>query len=108
MDAALVSGGLGAIISSYLAFIKIWAGLTGGIEAFHATEIGDRPLLMLGVLLIVIGVQFLVMGLLAELVVRTYYESQGKPVYYVREVAGQTEQTESRNTAPRLFTREPS
>jgi hypothetical protein len=40
---------------------------------------------MLAVLLIILGVQFLVMGLLAELMVRTYHESQNKPIYYVRD-----------------------
>jgi hypothetical protein len=39
--------------------------------------------------LIILGAQFLVMGLLAELIVRTYYESQNKPVYHVREVLGE-------------------
>lgn len=43
---------------------------------------------MLSVLLVILGVQFLVMGLLAELIVRTYYESQNKPIYYIREKCG--------------------
>jgi glycosyltransferase involved in cell wall biosynthesis len=46
----------------------------------------DRPLLLLSVLLMVIGVQMVSMGLLAELVVRTYHETQGKPIYVIREV----------------------
>lgn len=86
-------GGLGAIscitgllIGFYLAAIKIWAGISGGMDGFRSVRIGDRPLLMLAVLLIILGVQFLVMGLLAELVVRTYHESQNKPIYYVREL----------------------
>jgi hypothetical protein len=70
----------------YLAWIKIWAGIQGGAEGFRNVRIGDRPLLMLAVLLIILGVQFLVMGLLAELMVRTYHESQNKPIYYVREI----------------------
>jgi hypothetical protein len=56
------------------------------MDGFRAYRIGDRPLLMLSVLLIILGVQFLVMGLLAELVVRTYHESQGKPVYHIKEI----------------------
>ena len=43
-------------------------------------------LLMLAILLVVVGVQFVTMGLLGELVVRTYYESQGRPIYAVREI----------------------
>ena len=82
----IVSALVGFLLAGYLAFIKVWAGITGGWAAFHAVQIGDRPLLTLGVLLISLGVQFVVMGLLAELIVRTYYESQGKPVYHIREV----------------------
>jgi hypothetical protein len=82
----IISGGLGFFTLLYLFGIKLWAGLSAGVEGFNATTIGDRPLLMLGVLLSIIGVQFLTMGLLAELQVRTYYESQNKPIYYVRDV----------------------
>jgi hypothetical protein len=42
--------------------------------------------LLLAVLLVVIGVQLITMGLLGEMITRTYYESQNKPIYYVREV----------------------
>ncbi len=82
----IASGLLGFVICSYLAAIKIWAGIQGGLDAFRQTRIGDRPLLLLGILLLTVGVQFLVMGLLAELMVRTYYESQNKAVYHVRQV----------------------
>lgn len=81
-----VSGLAGLLIGVYLAGIKIWAGISNGLQAFYDTRIGDRPLLLLAVLLIILGVQFLVMGLLAELVVRTYYESQNKPVYHIKDV----------------------
>lgn len=90
----ILSAGTGMLIGVYLTGTKIWAGLTGGWDAFHATRIGDRPLLLLAVLLILLGAQFLVMGLLSELVVRTYYESQNKPVYHIRQVLGPVEQTE--------------
>jgi hypothetical protein len=53
--------------------------------AFHQ-DIGDRPLLILAVLLLVTGVQLFCFGLLAELLMRTYHESQGRPIYRVREV----------------------
>jgi hypothetical protein len=43
-------------------------------------------LLLLGVLLVILGVQFLVMGLIAELIVRTYYETQNKRVYAIKEI----------------------
>ena len=79
---------LGALIGGYLAGLKLWAGITGGMAGFNAMQIGDRPLLLLAVLLVILGVQFVVMGLIAELVTRTYYETQGLRVYRVREVVG--------------------
>jgi hypothetical protein len=51
--------------------------------AFGA-RLAERPLLLLGVLLIVVGLQLLSLGLVADVVSRTYHESQGKPPYYVR------------------------
>ncbi len=49
----------------------------------------NNPLLLLAVFLAIVGVQFILMGLLAELSIRTYHESQGKNVYVVREVIEQ-------------------
>lgn len=72
----MVMGLAGGLISSYLAYVR----LTG------QESISNRPLLLLGILLIFTGVQLITLGLLAELQARTYHESQGKPVYYVREV----------------------
>ncbi len=72
----LVSSALGVLIGLYLSSLKLIHG--------YSYQIGERPLLLLAILLIVIGVQFLAMGLLGELVIRTYYESQDKPIYYVR------------------------
>ncbi len=81
-------GALGGLMMVYLLFLKVWAGVTGGWPGFHDTQIGERPLLILSVLLIILGVQFLVMGLLAEFIARTYYETQHKTTYYVKEVVG--------------------
>ncbi|MCS7288901.1 MAG: glycosyltransferase, partial [Roseiflexus sp.] len=55
------------------------------IKLAYGAAIADRPLLLLAVLLIVLGVQFISLGLIGELVVRTYYEAQAKPIYVVRE-----------------------
>jgi len=52
---------------------------------FFEVPMGDRPLLLLSVLLIFIGLQFITFGLLGELMTRTYHESQNKPVYVVRQ-----------------------
>jgi branched-subunit amino acid ABC-type transport system permease component len=71
----ILAGGAGLAIGAYLTWIKLAYG----------TAIADRPLLLLAVLLIVLGVQFISLGLIGELVVRTYYETQAKPIYVVRE-----------------------
>ncbi|NEP49766.1 MAG: glycosyltransferase family 2 protein [Moorea sp. SIO3C2] len=72
----LSSLGAGIIIGAYLTIVKL--GLN--------EDIGDRPLLILAVLLISTGVQLFSLGLLGELLMRTYHESQGRPIYRVREV----------------------
>jgi len=56
------------------------------VRLIERQGIGDRPLLLLGMLLLFVGVQLVTFGLLAELLARTYYESQNKPVYVIREV----------------------
>jgi glycosyltransferase involved in cell wall biosynthesis len=83
---ALASSVLGILIGGGLALAKIYRGLTRGWVAFHAYEIGNRPLFMLSFLLILLGVQFLMMGLLGEMIMRIYYEAQNKPTYFVRNV----------------------
>ena len=52
---------------------------------FFDIPMGDRPLLLLSVLLMFIGLQFITFGLLGELMTRTYHEAQDKPVYVVRQ-----------------------
>jgi glycosyltransferase involved in cell wall biosynthesis len=72
----LFSGGAGFSILGYLTYVK-----------FALDEaIAGRPLLMLGVLLLLTGILLVNFGLMAELLVRIYHESQGKPTYVVREV----------------------
>ena len=56
------------------------------LRIFFNQALSDRPILLLAVLLIVIGVQLIIMGLLGELIVRTYHETQGKPIYVIQEV----------------------
>ncbi len=76
----LLSALLGAGIGAYLTALKLVTG----------AALSQRPLLWLAVLLIIVGIQFITMGLLAELIVRTYYETQDKPIYVVREVLDAT------------------
>lgn len=74
----ICAAGAGFAIGGYLSVLKL---------AFGA-QIGGRPLLFLGILLIVVGVQLIVMGLLGELLVRVYHESQRKPIYMIKRVLG--------------------
>lgn len=76
----LLAIALGTILGLYLTFLKLGLG----------ESIGNRPLLILVILLLVTGVQLFCFGLLAELLMRTYHESQGRPIYRVREVVGKT------------------
>lgn len=55
---------------------------------FYDIPLSDRPLLLLAIVLIFIGIQFISIGLIAELQARTYHETQQKPVYYVKETFG--------------------
>jgi glycosyltransferase involved in cell wall biosynthesis len=66
----------GMAICAYMAFLKLVWGYA----------LSERPLLLLGVLLAIVGVQFLCMGILAEIQIRTYYEASNKPTYTIREV----------------------
>lgn len=72
------------MLASFMGLV-ILSGLVIEKLVFHA-NIGDRPLLMLGVLLLFTGIQFISTGLLAELQIRTYFESQQKPPYKIRHV----------------------
>ncbi|GET43439.1 glycosyltransferase family 2 protein [Microseira wollei] len=72
----LISMFLGTVLGGYLTCLKIGLG----------EEIGNRPLLILAVVLLLTGVQLFSFGLLAELLMRTYHESQGRPIYRVREI----------------------
>jgi glycosyltransferase involved in cell wall biosynthesis len=83
---AFFCGFTGFIIGAVLAGTKIYHGIIGGWVGFQSYEIGNRPLLLLAILLIVIGVQLLMMGFLGEMIMRIYYESRDKPVYHVRTI----------------------
>lgn len=72
----LASIALGTLVGLYLTFLKLALG----------QSIGDRPLLILAVVLFLAGIQLLSFGLLAELGMRTYHESQNRPIYRIREV----------------------
>lgn len=74
----LASGLLGGLIALWLSYQRL----------FLRQSIANRPLLLLAILLIVIGFQFISLGLLAEIMVRAYHESAGKRIYHVKEILG--------------------
>ena len=63
-------------ISSYLIVLKIMG-----------EDIGNRPLLLFSLILGIAGVQLFSFGLLSELLIRTYHESQSRPIYRIREIS---------------------
>jgi glycosyltransferase involved in cell wall biosynthesis len=75
----LGSGLAGFLIGFYLSLQKVLYGV----------DIGGRPLLLLAVLLIVISFQFFSIGLLGEMLARTYHESQSKTIYVIRDILDQ-------------------
>jgi len=80
----LGSGLIGFLICSYLSIRKLF---------FKMSLLERMPMLLLGVLLILVGVQFISMGLLGEIMVRTYHESQRKPIYVIKEIVGEVDQS---------------
>jgi glycosyltransferase involved in cell wall biosynthesis len=73
-----------------LGFMTLFAGL--GIDLYLLAlkvlghEIGGRPLLSLGIILTFIGIQLITTGFIAEFIMRTYYESQNKKPYIIRQI----------------------
>ncbi len=65
---------LGIIINLYLLYVKLLGN-----------DIGTRPLLILGALLILVGIQLFTIGIVADLLMRTYFESQSKTPYSIRK-----------------------
>jgi glycosyltransferase involved in cell wall biosynthesis len=75
-----------------LGFITLFVGF--GIDLYLVAlkllghEIGGRPLLSLGIILTFIGIQLITTGFIAEFIMRTYYESQNKKPYIIRQIVG--------------------
>ncbi|MCJ7472216.1 MAG: glycosyltransferase family 2 protein [Actinobacteria bacterium] len=72
----LFSGTAGFIIMVYLIIMRI----------FFDRGLSDRPLFILSIFMIFIGVQLITMGLLAEINMRIYHEAQGKPTYVIKDM----------------------
>lgn len=72
----LMMGTAGVAVTGWLVYVRL----------FEGQSIGNRPLLLFGILLLFTGLQLVTLGLLAEMQARTYHESQDKPTYYIREL----------------------
>lgn len=70
-----ILAGLGGLTGAYLSFLKLFLGI----------PIGNRPLLILAMMLVVVGVQSFMLGLIGELMMRIYFEASGRKTYVVRE-----------------------
>ncbi len=74
---------VGIAISAHLAYVRLVVG----------EDIGQRPLLILAVVLLLAGLNLFSVGILAEIAMRTYHESQGRPIYRVRQAIGPRRET---------------
>jgi glycosyltransferase involved in cell wall biosynthesis len=72
----LVCAVAGLALTGFLGFQRLVLGL----------PLANRPVVLLAILMVVVGMQFVSIGLLGEMLVRTYHESQAKPIYRVRDV----------------------
>lgn len=82
----LVSGLMGGGIAVMMSYQRL----------FLQKSIADRPLLLLAVLLLMIGFQFITLGLLAEIMVRAYHESLKKKTYFIKEIMEDESDQENR------------
>jgi len=78
----IVCAGTGLALTAELGFERLVLGI----------RLANRPVVLLAILMVVVGIQFVSIGLLGEMLVRTYHESQAKPIYRVREVVELTSQ----------------
>lgn len=72
----LATGTVGFIITAYLIIMRV----------FFNVGLSNRPLFTLSIFMIFIGVQLITMGILAELIMRTYHEASGKPTYAIKDI----------------------
>jgi glycosyltransferase involved in cell wall biosynthesis len=82
-----IFGGVGGICG----LVACISGLLVLYQKFIASEhlsMNRNPLLLLTAILIITSIQFILMGLLAEIMVRTYHESQNRPTYIIKEIIG--------------------
>ncbi len=72
----LLFGGAGGALTLYLVVQRLFFGM----------PLADRPILLFALLLVFMSLQFITVGLLAEMQTRTYHEAQRKPIYVIRDI----------------------
>jgi glycosyltransferase involved in cell wall biosynthesis len=81
----LVGGGMGLVGLAILVWL-VGIRLLGMFGVIADQSIGNRPLLFFGIMLVLAGMYSVMTGLLAEMLARTYHESQNKPIYAIKEI----------------------
>jgi hypothetical protein len=79
-------GGVGLLLGFVGTLACVWVTY----QRFFGYQSANRPLFFVGIVMILTAVQLLMTGLLAEMLSRTYHESQDKPIYVIREVLEDT------------------
>jgi len=75
--------GTGGLFAIGLGFASVLGAIA--MKLFSETDMTGNPLLLLSVMLVLVGIQLISMGLLGEVMTRTYFESQGKASYLIRD-----------------------
>lgn len=76
--------GLAGVIATIIgAGVTIWLIIE---RLFFDQPLASRPLFILAISVIFVGIQLITMGLLGEIIMRTYHEGTGKPTYFIREI----------------------
>jgi len=78
-----IFGLIGVVLSFIGIVFTIWVLVE---RIFFAIPLSTRPILIISIFTIMIGIQFITMGLLGEIIMRTYYEGTGKPTYVIKEI----------------------
>lgn len=76
-------GGTGMVLSGISLIVLLFLAIR---RIFWGISVMASPLFMMAIMVFILGFQSVLMGLIAELLVRTYHESQGKTVYHIREM----------------------
>lgn len=88
-------GGLGLWLATPGVLILLWLLL----QKLMGHDIGNRPLLLAGVMLLLMGVQFVAAGLIGELLMRIYHEAGGAPQFHAQEYVPENERKQHQRPA---------